>query len=305
MPAPLSPAPLLACAACALAWSTACSTEPEAAFTSGGYRYEFQEDAPGEVVRPGEVAKIFITALKGDSVLGSSRDVSAEPQPFIVPAADEPNRSSNIYAEAVDLMSVGDSLSIYLAIDSLDQLPPGFAAGDEVRYDIVLAEVVDSATFAAEQRAAAEAQRARQAAVQAREGAVADSTAAALAEYRAGASGFTETASGLKYKILEAGDGEAAEAGEPVRVQYYGVRIADGEMFDNSFTRGEAIGFPLGQGAVIAGWDEGIGLLREGARAVLAIPSELAYGENPRPGGPIQPGDDLLFYVELVGVGGA
>ena len=295
----------LAIAVCTLASLAACNTEPEAAFTSGGYRYEFQEDAAGEVVRPGEVAKIYITALKGDSVLGSSRDVSPEPQPFIVPAADEPNRSSNIYAEAVDLMSVGDSLSIYLSIDSLDQLPPGFAPGDEVRYDIVLAEVVDSAAFAAEQQAAAEAQRARQAAVQAREGAVADSTAAALAEYRAGGEAFTTTSSGLQYKILEAGDGDMAEPGEPVRVQYYGVRIADGEMFDNSFTRGDAIGFPLGQGAVIPGWDEGIGLLREGARAVLAIPSELAYGENPRPGGPIQPGDDLLFYVELVGVGGA
>lgn len=300
-----SPSTVLAVGVGVLALTAACNTEPEVAFTEGGYRYEFQEDAAGEVVQPGEVAKIYITALKGDSVLGSSRDVSAEPQPFIVPPADEPNRSSNIYAEAVDLMSVGDSLSIYLAIDSLDQLPPGFAPGDEVRYDIVLAEVVDSASFAAEQQAEAEAQRARQAAVQAREGAVADSTAAALAEYRAGADEFTTTASGLQYKILEPGRGEMAEPGEPVRVQYYGVRIADGEMFDNSFTRGEAIGFPLGQGAVIRGWDEGIGLLREGARAVLAIPSDLAYGENPRPGGPIEPGDDLLFYVELVGVGGA
>ena len=299
LPAPRS----LACLALGAGLIAACAHDGAELTTANGYRYEFHRDEPGEPVVAGDVAKIYITALKGDSVLGSSRDVSADPQPFLVPPAEAPNRASNIYAEALDLMSPGDSLSVYLSIDSLDERPPGFEPGEEVRYDIVLAEVVDSASFAAEQLALAEAARLRQAAVRAREQAVADSTAAELATLRAGASGYTTTQSGLRYKILAPGTGAAAAAGSPVRVQYYGVRVADGAMFDNSFARGEAIGFPLGQGAVIPGWDEGIALLREGARAVLAIPADLAYGDNPRPGGPIQPGDELLFYVELVDAG--
>lgn len=282
----------------------ACAADAGEMTTANGYRYQFHRDEPGEVVRAGDVAKIYITALKGDSVLGRSRDVSPEPQPFILPPADAPDRASNIYAEAVELMSPGDSLSVYLSIDSLEQRPPGFDAGDEIRYDIVLAEVVDSATFVAEQEALAAQMTAQREGVQAREQAVADSTAAELAAVQAGAAEYTSTESGLRYKILEPGTGPQASPGEPVSVQYYGVRVADGEMFDNSFSRGEPIGFPLGQGSVIPGWDEGIALLREGARAVFAIPAELAYGDNPRPGGPIQPGDDLLFYVELVGVGG-
>ena len=296
------PAALAIGAAAALLTLGACNVEPEEQRTASGYRYEFQRDEGGDTVRAGEVAMIYISALKGDSVLGSSRDVSPEPQPFMLPPADAPQRSQNIYAEALDLMTPGDCLSVYLAIDSLDQLPPGFAAGDEVRYDIVLDEVVDSASYNAGQRLIAQLQRERQQVTQAREAAVADSTSSALRDYKAGGRGFTETETGLSYEILEPGTGPTPQPGDPVQVHYYGVRVEDGQMFDNSFTRGEPIGFPLGQGAVIPGWDEGIGLLREGARAVLAIPSELAYGENPRPGGPIQPGDDLLFYVELVAV---
>ena len=108
------------------------------------------------------------------------------------------------------------------------------------------------------------------------------------------------TESGLKYIILEEGTGLDAEANRQVSVQYYG-SLTNGSMFDNSYIAGKPITFPLGRGRVIKGWDEGIDLLKVGAKAIFFIPSELGYGKSGRP--PQIPGDsELVFYVDLVDV---
>jgi len=105
------------------------------------------------------------------------------------------------------------------------------------------------------------------------------------------------TGSGLQYILLEEGDGRLPESGEIVRVHYTG-RLTDGEVFDSSVERGAPFTFPLGQGRVIRGWDEGIALLREGSSARLIIPSELGYGEGGS--GSIPPNATLVFDVELL-----
>jgi len=74
----------------------------------------------------------------------------------------------------------------------------------------------------------------------------------------------------------------------------------DGTVFDSSIERGEPIDFPLGQGQVIAGWDEGIGMMKKGGKSVLVIPSDIAYGPNGR--GSIPPYSTLVFEVELVDI---
>lgn len=114
------------------------------------------------------------------------------------------------------------------------------------------------------------------------------------------AAGMTETASGLKYAIVEAGDGDPLEAGQVVQVNYIG-SLVDGTEFDNSYTRGEPISFLLGKGQVIPGWDEGVSLLKIGDKANMIIPPQLAYGEQGA-GGAIPPNADLYFQVEVVGV---
>ena len=75
--------------------------------------------------------------------------------------------------------------------------------------------------------------------------------------------------------------------------------LLDGTVFDSSYQRNEPISFPLGEGRVIAGWDEGIALLKKGAAAKFIIPSELAYGSRGA-GGVIPPNAILIFEVELV-----
>ena len=104
------------------------------------------------------------------------------------------------------------------------------------------------------------------------------------------------TDSGLKYVIWKKGDGEKAEAGDNVSVNYDG-RLLDGSEFDSSYKRGKPFSFPLGAGRVIKGWDEGIAYLNVGDSATLIIPSELGYGSMDRPNIPAN--STLVFHVEL------
>lgn len=107
------------------------------------------------------------------------------------------------------------------------------------------------------------------------------------------------TSSGLKYTITKHGKGEKPTNGKRVRVHYTG-KLLNGQVFDSS-RKGRPFDFTLGKGEVIAGWDEGIALLKVGDCATLTIPSELAYGESGA--GPlIKPNTTLIFDVELMGV---
>lgn len=108
------------------------------------------------------------------------------------------------------------------------------------------------------------------------------------------------TASGLQYTEVQAGTGEAPNAGDIVAVHYTGT-LTNGVVFDSSYERNEPLSFPLGVGYVIAGWDEGIGLMKKGGKARLTIPPELGYGARGA-GGVIPPNATLIFEVELVDV---
>jgi FKBP-type peptidyl-prolyl cis-trans isomerase len=112
--------------------------------------------------------------------------------------------------------------------------------------------------------------------------------------------GYDETASGLRYQILQQGTGKQATKGAGVSVHYKG-QLLDGTVFDSSYKRKEPIDFNLGVGQVIAGWDEGIQLLKVGDKARFVIPSNLAYG-SAGAGGVIPPDATLIFDVELMGV---
>lgn len=106
------------------------------------------------------------------------------------------------------------------------------------------------------------------------------------------------TESGLQYVIVRKGDegGDMPGPRDRVSVMYDG-RLTDGTVFDSSYERGSSATFGVNQ--VISGWTEGLQLMSVGDEFVFYIPTELGYGQNPRPGGVIKPGDDLIFRVEL------
>ena len=133
-----------------------------------------------------------------------------------------------------------------------------------------------------------------------REKRLAEEKASAEAELDILAKGFDKTSSGLRYQILQKGNGIQATKGVTVSVHYKG-QLTDGTVFDSSYKRKEPIEFKLGMGQVIAGWDEGISLLRVGDKARFVIPSNLGYG-NRGAGGAIGPHATLVFDVELLGI---
>ena len=106
------------------------------------------------------------------------------------------------------------------------------------------------------------------------------------------------TASGLQYKDLVVGTGEAAKAGDTALVHYTGW-LEDGTKFDSSVDRDAPFEFVIGQGRVIKGWDEGVASMNVGGKRELTIPPELAYGDRSI-GDVIPPGATLIFEVELL-----
>ena len=116
---------------------------------------------------------------------------------------------------------------------------------------------------------------------------------------------------GLEMRILKEGSGETVEPGQTAVVHYTGwlhdPQATDkrGEKFDSSRDRGQHFQFPVGAGAVIAGWDRGVAGMQVGEIRELVIAPELAYGDRGAGGGAIPPGATLVFEVELADVTGA
>ena len=134
----------------------------------------------------------------------------------------------------------------------------------------------------------------------ARERRIAEAKAAQEAQLDELAAGFDKTESGLRYKVIQKGNGAKPTSGQTVSVHYKG-QLPDGTVFDSSYKRNQPIDFQVGIGQVIPGWDEGIMLLEVGDKARLVIPSDLGYGSRGA-GGVIPPDATLVFDVELVAV---
>jgi peptidylprolyl isomerase len=103
----------------------------------------------------------------------------------------------------------------------------------------------------------------------------------------------------LESKDQNVGTGPAVKAGDKATVQYVGVAYSSGKVFDSSWSRNQAFPFVLGQGQVIAGWDQGVVGMQVGGRRELIIPPSLAYGAQ-SPGSGIAANDTLIFIVDLV-----
>jgi FKBP-type peptidyl-prolyl cis-trans isomerase len=111
--------------------------------------------------------------------------------------------------------------------------------------------------------------------------------------------GVKTTKSGLQYKVIKTGAGAIPKSSDTISAHYHGTLI-NGTTFDSSYDRGQPATFPVT--GVIPGWVEALQLMNVGSVWELTIPSELAYGANPRPGGPIGPNEVLIFKIELLSI---
>lgn len=277
---------------------SSCQQDSGLQTASDGTEFKIQKSTGSPKIQPGQYVYYHAQRRKGEEVESSSRELG-EPQIFQVPAESDPNSQTALLEEVLTAMGVGDSATIFLRLDTLPTKPPGFEEEEIMYFDLVVIDAKDEAEFQAEQAEEQAAADAAAAETRERAQAVLDEAKSVVAQYAGGELGdkVQRTGSGLGYMITEEGGGKSPAAGRPVSVQYAGF-LTDGSIFDNSFERGMPITFPLGVGRVIPGWDEGIGLLKEGGKGYLFIPHQLGYGEAGSP--PAIPGNaELVFYVEL------
>ena len=109
----------------------------------------------------------------------------------------------------------------------------------------------------------------------------------------------------LVVDVLSEGEGPEVAAGDYLVADYLGQTWAPSDdgaanVFDNSYDRGSPAGFPIGEGSVIPGWDEGLVGQNAGSRVLLVIPPDKAYGDTPPEGSPIEAGSTLVFIVDIV-----
>lgn len=273
----------------------ACNNSPKEQTSPSGFKYITHIKNDGEKPQVGQYAYFQLTVTNGDTTVFFDSHSDPEMQSVKLPSEAELNgQPMHPVLEALMLMSVGDSLTLYYPVDSLGpQRPPGLENSDFVLYNIALKRIQSDEDYQKEFQE-------KQAAIQARMEEVRQQTLAILNDFKAGTLGdkLKETDTGLQYYIIEEGTGPVPSPGQNISAHYFGV-LQDGTEFDSSFSRGKEFSFPVGMGRVIPGWDEAFTTLPVGTKAVLFIPSALAYGEQ---GNAVIPANsDLVFYVELNG----
>ncbi len=257
--------------------------------TDDGLCYQFHTKGT-DTASPkiGDYVTIDMVYASKDSVMFDSKLL---PQVMKIPMI-EPTFKGDIY-DGISMMHIGDSAtficdadSIFIKLFRMPGLPPGLDSVEYLYFRIKLNAIESLEEVQAQQEA--DLKRMKAIETKARYDYLAQNYPDAL-----------PIASGLIYIETKEGTGSTPEKGQKVKVHYTG-KFLDGSVFDSSVERGEPIEFPLGQGQVIKGWDEGIGMMRKGGKAVLIIPSELGYGPTGR--GSIPPASTLVFDVELVDI---
>ncbi len=292
---------------------TACDSNKEKK-TKDGVSYTLLSSENGEAYEEGDYATYFLKMINSkDSVLIDSEEVGQ--MPLLIDSASM-NPRGELFSVLRNL-NVGDSIKTEISANEVytkgfrQPLSPDMPADEVITIYVKALAKYDSAGIAGWQQEQMAAQQAKDQKDAEAQKPIDDKLIQAyLADNNLEAQ---KTESGLYYIIEEEGTGETPNPGDNVKVHYAG-KLMDGTLFDTSmeevakandkFREGNEyapIEFPVGQGNVIPGWDEGLLLLKEGAKAKFIIPSGLAYGPRQR-SAEIVANSILIFDVELVEV---
>lgn len=261
--------------------------------TINGFEVTILHDEPGDLAKEGDYAYFRYEVKSKDSTLFSSSSQTPMIK-FKLPKVEKQDpKNAQPLLEALFLMSKGDSALVEQMLTEEMKTQIGINNVDKLSFYISLVDIKSEADYNADMQASqqAAAENAKM---------ISEKVTTILNDYTSGtlASSIKTTPSGLKYIVHEEGTGALPETGKPVSVNYYGT-LMDGNRFDDSWSRGQAFQFILGQGQVIKGWDEGVALLKKGSKASLFIPAELAYGAEGSPPA-IPANSELMFYIELM-----
>ncbi len=264
--------------------------------TKSGLKYKFFKQHP-EAAKPNLGDMVTVTGFykTGDTVFFDSRK---SPTPYIFPVM-EPTYPGDIF-EGLKMLGIGDSAVFSINADSLflktfrvKSVPAYVKQGNDVKFYVKLLKIQPKEEFQKEMQAKFEAE----AKVNAERARKEDSLIKIyMAEHQLTGS---PSKSGLYYIETRKGEGPKAEPGKTVVVHYTG-KLLDGTVFDSSVGKPDPFSFPLGKNKVIRGWEEGIANMHKGGKAILIIPSKMAYGEGSV--GKIPANSVLMFEVELLDV---
>lgn len=281
--------------------------------TKSGVKYTLVQKGSGSSM---EMDQVIVASLKlydaNDSLFFDFKEEEGNP---LLLKKDTTWSDKGQFFEVLDALKVGDSVHLSLGVNEffnkgfMSMPPQGMNGADQMVVKFKVLNAMDEDDYEAYteelMQKAMEQQKKNQEKQLVKD---AEALTTYLAENNIEAQ---KTESGLFYVLHEQGNGKQPETGQKVEVNYVGM-LLDGTVFDTSIEeRAKEAGvhnpqraygsfsFSLGVGQVIRGWDEGIAMLSEGAKATLYIPSAMAYGERGA-GGVIPPNANLIFEVELV-----
>lgn len=274
----------------------ACNSEKktEDGFTilDNGLEVKFTEDKDGPKADSGSISKINIVVNVGDSTVFDSKKMNNN-QPVEQRIAP-PRALADLMAGFME-MSAGDKATFRAPADSMfpnpAQRPPFVEAGAIMTWEVEMVELQSSKEIEA-----ADKERMVQQSKDI-EKYIKDNNVNA-----------TKTASGMYIAVTKEGSGPKPKPGQIAKMKYTGY-LLDGSVFDSNvdpkFSHPTPFEFPVGQGRVIKGWDEGISALSKGAKAKLIIPSAMAYGAQVTPPRDVSPKgipahSPLVFDVEVL-----
>ena len=275
-------------------------------------KYVFIENKPGTIhPQQGDDVMLRMIAVCNNRIMYNSASLNkGKPGAFSVSKA----AFKGDIADALMLMTPGDSIICLVDAQSMfeyskKKLPDYIKPGDKIQYNIRLVSIKPKEQVQKEQQADIARQMQEQDAKQNTDANNQLSDDVALKNYFNSRHIMPiKTASGLYYSIQKEGSGSLAMPGDTVVMNYRGTFL-DGTQFDSNldsaFLHVQPLNFVLGTGRVIKGWDEGIGYLKPGSKAIFYIPSSLAYGAQSRQGNAANPkgipaNSVLIFDVELV-----
>lgn len=280
--------------------------------TESGLQYKYVEEGEGESPQMGEILLINMTySTEDDSLLFSTIEQGGP-----VPIQIDSSAQGQIY-ELFSMLKEGDSVVSEISaqevfVNTFNAPIPDFIDSlSNITFNIGVDDLMNEEDFRAYQM---EMMRKQQEDMLAQQSEQMEVDSAKIEQYLEQNNIEAQTTdSGLRYVIEQEGSGVQPSPGDSVFVNYSG-HVLDGAYFDTSIesvAREQGLyneqreygplAFPIGQGIVIPGWDEGISLLNEGGKATLYIPSPLAYGPQAR-GDVIKENSILVFDVELVDV---
>jgi FKBP-type peptidyl-prolyl cis-trans isomerase len=273
------------------------------------------------IAKPGNVVKLHFIQKLNDSVLQNTFDK----MPFFT-RVDTTSIVNYSPSEILPFVRKGDSAVVVQMVDSLlnrglqMQLPPSAKKGDRIIFTIKVLNVFTSDSLVqkdyeaelkkdmprqqkemqeqlAKQKKSIREQQEKEEQELKKSGEI-DRELKSMQDYLASKKiNAQKTGKGTFVQVKQQGTGSNANDGDSVTVKYTGRLLTTDSVFQSS-----TYTFPLGEGQVIQGWDEGLKLFKKGGKGTLFIPGFLAYGRNPRPGSPFKPFDALIFDVEILDI---